>query len=205
MDLHKIWLDLTARYSANKTLIKKLWTEIENSYASESRHYHNLNHVHFMMDKAFEYESELNDPDTVMFSIFYHDIVYDVKHTDNEQNSAGLAKWRLTELGVQDAKITKCVQQIVSTCRHQETSDNDTNFFLDFDLAILGASSEIYNDYKKKIRNEYSIYPEIVYREGRKKVVQDFLAMNRIFKTDALYRKFESQARINLEGELKEL
>ncbi|HET7178254.1 MAG TPA: hypothetical protein VFI14_00955 [Chryseosolibacter sp.] len=52
------------------------------------------------------------------------------------------------------------------------------------------------------MRREYSMYPDFLYRPGRRKVLQYFLDMERIFKTEEFASKFEKQARGNLEREL---
>lgn len=56
-----------------------------------------------------------------------------------------------------------------------------------------------------QVRKEYSIYPDLLYKPGRKKVLQHFLQMERIFKTQVFYDKYETQSRRNLEKELNQL
>ncbi|GAA3582111.1 hypothetical protein GCM10022395_33110 [Snuella lapsa] len=185
-------------------LIDELWNEIEKNYSGKNRHYHNLNHLEFMMKLAFEYKSELVDIDTLLFSVFYHDIVYNSKRSDNELKSAEIAKVRLKRLGLPSDRITKCHEQILATKEHGNDTESDTNFLVDFDLAILGDEHENYLDYTKKIRKEYSVYPDFFYNKGRKKVLRHFLEMDRIFKTNEFKMNFEEQARKNIRTELGE-
>lgn len=42
-----------------------------------------------------------------------------------------------------------------------------------------------------------------MYNRGRKKALKHFLEMDRIFKTDYFFQKYENQARINLQKELE--
>src|SRR5690606_34481974 len=98
--------------------------------------------------------------------------VYNITRQDNEQKSADIAEDRLAKLGVPADKISMCQNQIMVTKEHHDSTDNDTNYLLDFDLLILGDTPENYKDYTKKIRNEYSIYPDFLYKKGRKKVLQ---------------------------------
>ncbi|MNJ03033.1 hypothetical protein D3C73_1632060 [compost metagenome] len=51
------------------------------------------------------------------------------------------------------------------------------------------------------MRQEYAIYPDLVYNPGRKNVLLHFLAMDRIFKTDYFFEKYEKPARENLRKE----
>ena len=80
--------------------------------------------------------------------------------------------------------------------------DTDTNLFTDADLAILGTDWNSYKKYYQQIRKEYSIYPDMIYNPGRKKVLHHFLHMERIYKTVWFYNRYEQQAIINLEKEL---
>ncbi|MGV3503592.1 MAG: hypothetical protein ACO1O1_07780 [Adhaeribacter sp.] len=202
IDLKHVWEELACRYTGNLSLAHGLWSEIHHQYTARKRHYHNLRHLAYMAGLALEYEKLLDDPDTLLFSIFYHDIIYRIKSAENEQKSAAVALEKLTKLGFPPAKVARCAQQILATKSHGFSLDPDTNFLLDFDLAILGESPDVYHDYARKIRAEYALYPDFLYNTGRKKVLQHFLEMEHIFKTGPFLGKYEQQARINLQNEL---
>ena len=93
--------------------------------------------------------------------------------------------------------------QILETKGHSISKDNDTNFFTDADLSILGLDWDLYSEYAQNVRKEYSNYPTIIYKMGRRKVLKHFLVMERIFKTDHFFEKFEVLARENLRRELQ--
>ncbi len=196
---------LVAKYCDDQTLINTLWQEIEKQYSCSQRHYHNLTHLQYMLEKAEQCKSQIEDYDTLLFAIFYHDIIYKATRKDNELKSAELAQKRMTELGVPIEKIKKCFQQIVATQHHAPTEDNDTRYLLDIDMAILGEDSSTYQKYASNVRREYSIYPDLLYKPGRKKVLQNFLKQDRIFQTTEFYGRFEAQARENIKSEIREL
>jgi predicted metal-dependent HD superfamily phosphohydrolase len=129
-----------------------------------------------------------------MFSVFYHDIIYKPVNKDNEAQSAVLAVKRLKELGVNDRIVDECKQQIFATKSHQLSDSADVNFFTDADLAILGSDWESYHGYMNKIRKEYKVYPDIIYKPGRRKVVLHFISMERIYKTNHFFTRLEQQA-----------
>ena len=85
----------------------------------------------------------------------------------------------------------------------KKSEDYDTNFLLDADLAILGQDRKIYENYIQHIRKEYSIYPDFMYKPGRKKVLIHFLEFEEIFKTDYFKVKYEEKARENIQKELE--
>ena len=108
----------------------------------------------------------------------------------------------MIQLSVSKLVIESCKNQILATKSHLSNENFDTNYFLDADLSVLGQGWNSYSDYFKNVRKEYSIYPDILYNSGRKKVLKHFLAMEKIFKTDYFFRKFELNARQNLQKEL---
>lgn len=47
---------------------------------------------------------------------------------------------------------------------------DDKHYFLDIDMAVLGASAEEYNQYTRKVREEYSFLSDEFYKNLRLKV-----------------------------------
>ena len=77
-------------------------------------------------------------------------------------------------------------------------------WFLDFDLAILAADTKTYQLYSEAIWQEYkTAYPKILYRMGRKKVLKNFLAREKLYFTKLFYSENEAKARANIQLELK--
>lgn len=141
----------------------------------------------------------------VLFAVYYHDAVYRVLRKDNEEKSAELANKRLNTLNVKPKRIELCIKHILATKIHELGDDSDTNYFTDADLSILGQDWPTYKIYVEGIRKEYWIYPDMVYKPGRKKVIEHFLQMGNIYKTEPFSAKFEHQARLNMKWELEEL
>ena len=194
---------MAGSYTSDVALVDGLWDEIVEHYSTKNRHYHNLGHLEYMIRLAFVYKSEISDFNVLLFSIFYHDIVYNVKRSDNELKSAEIASDRLKRLGLTDTQIRQCHQQIMATKEHDHAEGMDTNFLVDFDLAILGENTEKYSEYTRRVRKEYAIYPDFLYKKGRKKVLRHFLEMDKIFKTKLFIESFEAQARKNIQRELE--
>lgn len=200
--LKRIFTDLTGKYS-DKDLSGKLWNEIVINYCDAGRYYHTLDHIEDMYGELLAVKDEIEDWDIILFSLFYHDIVYNTKRMDNESESALIAKERLQMLGVADDRISRCVLHILATKGHTVSIDNDTNLFTDADLSVLGRDAKAYQVYSRQIRKEYFVYPDDVYRAGRQKFMNHFLSMERIYKTDYFCGRYEEQARGNLSGEIE--
>ena len=73
---------------------------------------------------------------------------------------------------------------------------------IDFDLAILGQQEDIYLNYTKLIRKEYKLVPSLLYKNGRKKVLQHFIDKPFIYATNKFRGLYEDQAKMNLKNEL---
>lgn len=204
-ELKITWQTLATQFTSAGNLIEECWQEIESAYTAQGRFYHNLEHLAFMLALAKRYEKQLQNPAAVAFAIFYHDLVYEPSRTDNEARSAEIASRRLSKLNVPAPIISFVEKAIAATKTHQTTSSSDSNFLLDFDLAILGADPQTYSQYAQNIRQEYGIYPDEQYKPGRRKVIQHFLAQPAIYKTPLFQTLLEARAHLNLQAELQDL
>jgi predicted metal-dependent HD superfamily phosphohydrolase len=197
------FLHLIKQHCSNHELANNLWLEIFTKYSESKRHYHTVEHIEAMIAILKEVKDKIEDWDTLLFAVFYHDIVYRASNNSNEEDSAKLSMQRLSEIKYPAPKIAKCAQMIIATKNHESSDDNDTNYLIDADLSILGKSPETYQTYTEQIREEYSIYPDFMYNSGRKKALLHFLKMDSIYKTESFIAKYEKQARINLQNELE--
>jgi predicted metal-dependent HD superfamily phosphohydrolase len=205
MKIAETFKSLVTRYNNNPQHAGKLWEELVKNYSESSRYYHTLDHLQQLLKQILPYKDQISDFDAVLFALYYHDVVYNIFRKDNEEASAVLAEKRLITLNVPKERIEVCKRHILATKAHISSDDADTNLFTDADLSILGADWNTYQTYHQQVRKEYSVYPDLLYKPGRKKVLKHFLGMEKIFKTEPFITKYEHQARINLERELNEL
>lgn len=205
MNLRDYFFQLCLPFNQDKMLIENCWLEIEKKYSEKERHYHNLNHLENMFSELKLVKDEIQNFNNISFSVFYHDVIYDASSKLNEEKSAEFAKLRLEKLDLNKTDIEEISKQILTTKSHQKSENNDINYLLDADLSILGKDIESYIKYTQQIRKEYSIYPDLLYKPGRKKVLQHFLELESIFKTEYFSEKHEIQARKNIEFEIGQL
>lgn len=200
MDLQEIHSKLLLEIGFESSKIKQLWLDLEKAYSGKSRHYHNLKHLEEMIILFEKHKSELKFPDEVLYSIFYHDYVYKVTRKDNELKSAEKAISILPK----ECKLNKDLvfDMILATQLHQHNTINDINWLIDFDLKILAKDWNDYQTYCNQIRKEYRIYPNFMYKPGRKKALEHFLEHKFIFQTDEFRMQFEEKTRRNIEREI---
>jgi predicted metal-dependent HD superfamily phosphohydrolase len=207
--LRLAWEELCMRYCDDKELIDRYLDEILRRYTASRRHYHNRTHIRSLLEFCKEYDSMLIDRQVVLFSIFYHDIIYNVLRKDNELRSAKLAVKRLKALQVPAATIEQVKLFIEATKTHAVTEAvthvGDLQFFLDFDMSILAARPSSYIVYAKSVRKEYRIYPDKLYYAGRQQFLQHCLQAEHIFQTPTFRKIYEPYARENIARELESI
>jgi len=205
-ELKNNWIVLLSQFTSNEELITSSWQEIYEQYTQKNRAYHNLTHIHSMLQEAQQHEALLEDKEVVHFSIWLHDIIYNSLKKDNEQQSAEVAKRILSQTNLNKDRIDRCYQQILLTIKHEPlpTSSIDEKLLIDFDLEILSRDWKGYQTYCQQIRKEYWMYPSFLYKKGRKKAMEHFLKRPAIYQT-AIYQQKEAQARENIQREIDEL
>lgn len=193
---------LAARQTSPRQ-IRKFWKDIAANYNQPQRCYHNLVHLRHLFRILDAYKVQLADWEAVQFAVFYHDIVYDVTRNDNEEQSAAWAEQVMQSLQMEPYRIERCKSHILATSGHSISHDPDTNFFVDADLSILGSDWQTYETYARQIRQEFKVYSDDVYKNGRKAVLEKFLQRSAIYKTEPFVLLYEEQARKNMLRELQ--
>jgi len=199
------WYILAKKYSDNKDLIESYWEELYKQYTGAKRFYHNLSHISNLLRQAHSVIEHIRDLDILCFAIWYHDVIYEPERSDNEVRSADLAVARLRSFNLSAQQLDYCHYLIMATKQHKVDDEEEVNLLLDMVVSILGAEESAYEEYAQQIRKEYEVFPDTIYMPGRKKVLQHFLEMERIFKTDLYSNRLEQNARQNLKKELEQL
>ncbi len=194
--LRERWSAALAPFGAVPAAVEAAFADVADRYRQPSRHYHTLDHVAAVLDVLDELGGR-SAP--LALASWYHDAVYDTRAADNEELSAEFAREALPPLGVATAVIEEVARLILLTKTHQTAGDDVSGLQLvDADLAILGASAPVYDRYAAAIRREYAWVPEAAYRAGRRRVLDGFLARQRLFH---FLQAAESPARANLQRE----
>ncbi len=199
---------------------KVLFEKLQKMYAEPQRFYHNLTHIANLFTLFSQYQTQIEDKNAIFWTIWFHDCVYQPQKNDNEEQSAIIAEKELkiitldiqekikhiqiTDSHINTEFINKVSNFILATKTHTNPSQNsDLQWFLDFDLAVLGSTENIYDEYAANIRKEYAHIPTWKYNFGRRKVLTSFLAKPKIFHYLAPH--YEQQARENLAREISQL
>ena len=182
-----------------------LMPQLLSAYQEPQRKYHSLQHLTECLAMLQEYLELAEEPGEVEIALWFHDAVYDVKAGDNEQKSADWAARSLADAGVAQARIERVVRLIMATRHAVLAEGRDQQLLVDIDLAILGSPRARFVEYERQIAEEYSWVPEMLFRQKRRTVLEEFIARRPIYSTAALRQKLERQAHDNLAFSLERL
>lgn len=197
------WLNFAQILGIKTEFAKIVWRDLAVAYQADGRFYHNLTHIQHALDIANQLRDVAVDFTAVQLALWFHDVVYDPRRSDNEAQSAAYAEQLLRPLGVPDTLLAVVSDLILATKSH-EAPRPDPNIFviLDADLAILSAPPAQYDAYAKAIRQEYSFVPDEQYVAGRTAVLQKFLARSPFYFTEQMQGVGDTAVIGNLNREL---
>ncbi len=204
MDMNGNFVHLHSRW---KTLFRALGTaqdrrrEFENlfnHYSEPHRAYHNLDHIAHCLRELDDARHLIAHGDVVEAAIWFHDVIYDPRGSDNERDSARYAKATLERLGAVEPFRSE-VQRLILLTRHDHSpSDLAGQLMVDIDLASLGAPAEVFDENGQNIRIESAHADQATYETARAAMLRKFADRPRIYFTDFFAHRYESRARDNL-------
>lgn len=201
-ELGPFWEKAWTELSIPPKEVRNYWNQLIARYSSAGRAYHNLNHLRSML-RGLNGLPIQKEEAVLILAIFYHDAIYATHRSDNEERSAQLAIQELSTQLILPQQVQRVASLIRMTKTHvpEEPNDRTANILLDLDLGILGSAWPDYETYTRQIRKEYRVYPNILYRKGRRKALEHFLSRPVIYQTPEFFDQYESQARQNLQKE----
>jgi predicted metal-dependent HD superfamily phosphohydrolase len=176
------------------------FADITASYREPHRAYHTLQHL----DECITYWADARASAEIGLALFYHDAVYDTHAADNEEKSARLAVDMLGST-LPRAVLDRIAAMILVTKHDAMPDTTDAKLLVDIDLAILGAAPPRFDEYERQVRVEYGWVAESAFREGRGRILRQFLERPVLYNTAVFRERLERQARENLQRSLAAL
>jgi predicted metal-dependent HD superfamily phosphohydrolase len=192
------WSDLWAGLQAHGNGIS-VFNQLSRAYSDPSRAYHNGEHISECLAELDGSRHLANRPDEVEAALWFHDAVYLPGALDNEVQSSRLARSTLSDARVPQPTVDRIVALVLATAHRGLTSVPDEQLTCDIDLSILGREPAVFEEFERRIRQEYSWVPEGVYRRERSAVLSTFLRRSSIYQTEHFRQRYEGAARTNLE------
>lgn len=178
---------------------------MEAAYAEPARAYHTADHIRDCLAQFDLCRQIATRPNEVEAAIWFHDAVYQPGASDNEDRSASLARTSLADAGASLEVADRIAELVLATQHLSIPEEPDAALLCDVDLSILGRAPDVFNEFERRIRQEYAWVPEAQYRSGRSRILQGFLERRCIFQTDFFRERYEAPARANVARIVKEL
>jgi predicted metal-dependent HD superfamily phosphohydrolase len=175
-----------------------VYQQLLDSYNEPQRVYHSIAHIECCLSIFDQVSHLLKIPDAVELAIWFHDAIYQLGASDNEQLSADLFM-KVTDGLFQDDFREAVYQHIMATC-HSSTqiTDHDTQLMVDIDLSSFGLPwPEFFRD-SKKVRQEMGHISDAEYYQKQIAFQQRLLGRPSFFYSDYFIEHYEAQARSNL-------
>jgi predicted metal-dependent HD superfamily phosphohydrolase len=160
-----------------------------------------------MLTAFEEHQETISDPKVVLLAIFFHDIVYDPRRHDNEHASMQFFIQCGHDLAL-PLPLKESVLHLIDRTKAHDATDAehpDLPLFLDFDLEVLSRPPEAYSRYKAQIRQEYAHVPAKRFASTRADILRRMLQRPSLYFSPQFQATHETQARQNVEAEVREL
>jgi predicted metal-dependent HD superfamily phosphohydrolase len=175
-------------------------------WQTPGRAYHTLQHLGECMDLLTRWGYLHKAKHEIAVALWFHDFIYDVRASDNEDKSIEAARLMLSAEKIAPAVIER-IAQLIAVTKHDSAAPQNENeqLLVDIDLAILGAAPTRFAQYCEQVRTEYSWVPADIYRDKRIAFLRSMLDRPKIFGLEAAGLGRESAARRNIQAELARL
>jgi predicted metal-dependent HD superfamily phosphohydrolase len=204
--LFEAWARDIRAMRADAGVASDIFHDLMRRHGEPQRRYHHAGHLLALTELLDEHAPHISPGSAPRLAIWWHDAIYNPQARDNEERSSDLAGEHLTRLGAPTQLIEQTCTIILMTRNHWDgPSAGDGDYFLDADIAILGAPVATYDAYAADVRQEYAFAPDDLFRAGRSAFLESALARPRLFRTDVFEAAYAPQARANMQRELGQL
>ena len=197
MDLSSRFCALWERIGAKGNPIP-VFDDLIKRYREPHRRYHTEAHLAFGLSQLDILADTTLHPHWIEFAFYFHDSVYVIGATDNEEQSARLAIDTLKKAEVTGLAQIHVGAYIMVTKPGQVPSTVGQQVMADIDLAILGQERSVFVEYERQVREEYGSVPEETFWRVRKGILKEFLDRSSIYSTGLFQKLYEERARKNL-------
>src|SRR4051794_32424934 len=144
-----------------------IYGELVSAYTAPDRYYHDIRHIAHCLSEFEGVRHLAHNPQALEVAIWFHDVVYDGRQKDNEEQSAEVAAAALRKLGSSEAFTDKAHHLTLSPRHDVDPPTDDGKLMADIDLASLALTPERFDKNSRRIRSEYLHVPEDAFLRGR--------------------------------------
>ncbi len=182
---------------------KAAYDVLAQHYGEPWRRYHTGEHLDACLHQFDLARHLMVDPDAVEMALWYHDAVYDVCGTDNEERSAEL--FLETADGSSDSDFCRRVYDLIMVTQHMDAPSNgDARYIVDIDLSSFGQPWDAFMNDSRKVRAELTHLSDAEFSDAQAKFLRKLQDRKNFYASDFFRGLYEARARENL-GRLLQL
>jgi pantetheine-phosphate adenylyltransferase len=158
------------------------WYDLINRWNEPHRFYHNIDHLNYLIYQ-FEILRDIDDISTeemhrLVVAAFFHDVIYDPKENDNEEQSARYFLDKCRENGTVKDEFMKEISKIILDTKYRKQPTGRLSLrFWETDNDILQSSFHELIEFEHKIFLEYQWVDYRKYRKGRIEFLESCIGM----------------------------
>lgn len=175
-----------------------LYQQLIGLYGQNHRVYHTLTHIESCFKIFRDVVDQVENPDALALAIWFHDAIYEIDASDNEQRSAD---WFMKESnGIFPDRLRNRVYSHIMATLHcgKEIDHPDGQIMVDIDLFSFGKPWPEFLQDSQKVRAEKSDVSDQEFYRKQCGFQKFLLRRPRFFQSDYFFRHYESRARQNL-------
>ncbi|ENV34065.1 HD domain-containing protein [Acinetobacter gerneri] len=197
MIFKEYWLNFAYSLGLNSEKTHHILQTLIHAYSQPQRFYHTYQHIVECLELYEMVKDHIEDKRTFQIAIWFHDFIYQPQAQDNEEQSA-IQMQNLCAEFLSEIELEKAYSWIIATKQHKASTQQDLNYLLDIDLAILAADATRFVEYEQQIQQEYAWVEPEIYHVKRAEVLQHFYTMQPLYQTAYFREKLEQKAKSNL-------
>ncbi len=182
----------------------EIYRDLRQRYSEGHRRYHTPVHIAHCL-KLFDLaRDDMEEPDAVEMSIWFHDVIYDARAPDNEEKSA---EYFVEVCGdeVEERFKSKVYNLIIVTIHKELPMTVDEKYMVDIDLSSFGLPWERFLKDSQAVREEFRHLNDEEFYPAQKQFLETLVERKYFCFTEFFRERHEKTARENIARYLKNL
>lgn len=196
-----LWMQLQID-SEDNSHVESVWNLLSDKYSEPERHYHTKEHILDCLNQLDSAQEHVPDLNAVELAIWFHDVIYDPKASDNEEQSVILFN-KVAQSILPEPVIKKVSDIIIATLHIDKPEDLDQAFMLDIDLSSIAGNWQRFTKDNSNLRKEVRHLDCKDYCERKIRFFNLLMNKEQIFFTDFFHAACEEKARHNMESYIR--
>lgn len=198
------FLNLWGRCCNAASTAEPIYEKLAASYAEPHRRYHTGDHIDHCLRQLDLGRDEIKDADAIEMALWFHDVEYDPKASDNESRSA--ARFSLFARDVMSPELEQQIHRLILITIHSNPPASlDEKQIVDIDLSSFGLPWDEFFKDSQNVRAEFTHLSQEVFAERNCKFLQSLLDRPTIFSTEFYRNRYESISRENIRKQIEAL